>query len=148
MNPIKNSVENSTTEWQLDPQLARDTFPIGELPLARVLGMNDANYPWLILVPRQPGAREILDLPARQQEQLFDEIVMLSQVLKDVTGCDKLNIAAIGNVVAQWLVHIAARRKDDAAWPKPVWGAAPAQPYGDEAREKFIASIRNEVAFG
>ena len=126
---------------------------IGDLPLARVLAMNDANYPWLILVPRRPGAVEIIDLDGEQQEQLMDEIAMLSHVLKDVTRCDKLNIAAIGNVVAQLHVHIVARRRDDAAWPKPVWGAAPAaRAYESEARRHadagMIARIRNEVAFG
>jgi len=135
-------------QWRLDPQLARDTFMVGELPLARVLGMNDANYPWLILVPRHPGAVEIFDLGSRQQEQLLDEIVMLSQVLKDATRCDKLNIAAIGNVVAQLHVHIVARRKGDAAWPKPVWSAAPARAYRADERDAFIASIRKEIAFG
>jgi diadenosine tetraphosphate (Ap4A) HIT family hydrolase len=143
-----DSKENPTTVWHLDPQLARDTFMVGELPLARVLAMNDANYPWLILVPRHPGAVEIIDLDGRQQEQLLYEITMLSQVLKDVTQCDKLNIAAIGNVVSQLHIHIVARRKGDAAWPKPVWGAAPARVYRAEERDAFIASIHNEVAFG
>ena len=87
--------------WSLDPQLERDTVPIGDLPLARILVMNDATYPWLILVPRVPGAVELIDLDDEQQAQLMDEIAMLSRVLKDVTGCDKLNVAAIGNVVAQ-----------------------------------------------
>jgi diadenosine tetraphosphate (Ap4A) HIT family hydrolase len=134
--------------WTLDPQLARDTFAVGELQLARVLLMNDANYPWLILVPRVAGAVEVIDLDGEQQDQLMDEIAMLSRVLKDVTGCDKLNIAAIGNVVAQLHVHIVARRKGDAAWPKPVWGAAPARPYGEAERAQLIAAIRDEVAFG
>jgi diadenosine tetraphosphate (Ap4A) HIT family hydrolase len=134
--------------WSLDPQLERDTVPIGDLTLARILAMNDATYPWLILVPRVPGAVELIDLDDEQQAQLMDEIAMLSRVLKDVTACDKLNVAAIGNVVAQLHVHLVARRRDDPAWPRPVWGHAPARPYGLPELDRFIDSIRREVAFG
>src|SRR5262249_14446783 len=139
---------STAAHWTLDPQLARDTVLVGELPLARVVLMNDANYPWLILVPRHPGAVEIIDLNDEQQNLLMDEIALLARVLKDVTGCDKLNIAAIGNVVSQLHIHIVARRKGDAAWPKPVWGAAPARAYDDATRDQLIAAIRGEVAFG
>jgi len=134
--------------WSLDPQLQRDTAAIGDLTLARVLAMNNANYPWLVLVPRIAGAVEIIDLDDEQQAQLIDEIAMLSRVLKDVTQCHKLNVAAIGNVVAQLHIHIVARRRDDAAWPKPVWGAVPARPYASADLASFIARIRAEVAFG
>ena len=134
--------------WSLDPQLARDTVPVGDLELARVLAMNDADYPWLILVPRRPGTVEIIDLGEEQQAQLWHEIALIAGVLKDVTACDKLNIAAIGNVVAQLHVHIVARRRGDNAWPRPVWGTAPAQPYQRAALDRFVACIRSEVAFG
>ena len=134
--------------WLLDPQLERDTVPLGDLMLARIQIMNDATYPWLILVPRVPGAVELIDLDDEQQAQLMDEIAMLSRVLKDVTACDKLNVAAIGNVVAQLHVHLVARRRDDPAWPRPVWGQAPARPYGRAELDRFIDSIRREVAFG
>jgi diadenosine tetraphosphate (Ap4A) HIT family hydrolase len=137
-----------STAWSLDPQLARDGAMIGDLPLARALAMNDANYPWLILVPRVAGAVEIIDLDDAQQAQLMDEIAMLSRVLKDTTHCDKLNVAAIGNVVAQLHVHIIARRRNDAAWPRPVWGAVPAREYEAAELARFIAGIRQEVAFG
>jgi diadenosine tetraphosphate (Ap4A) HIT family hydrolase len=134
--------------WSLDPQLARDTVPLGDLTLARILVMNDATYPWLILVPRVPGAIELIDLDDEQQAQLMDEIAMLSRVLRDATACDKLNVAAIGNVVAQLHVHLVARRRSDPAWPRPVWGHAPARPYETADLERFIDSIRGEVAFG
>jgi diadenosine tetraphosphate (Ap4A) HIT family hydrolase len=134
--------------WSLDSQLDRDTVPVGDLPLARVLVMNDATYPWLILVPRVPGVVELIDLDDEQQAQLMDEIVMLSRVLKDITRCDKLNVAAIGNVVAQLHVHVVARRRGDPAWPRPVWGHAPAVPYGQSELARFIDGIRREVAFG
>lgn len=134
--------------WALDPQLARDTVVVGDLELGRVLAMNDANYPWLILVPRHVGAVEIIDLDEGQQAQLWHEIALIADVLKDVTKCDKLNIAAIGNVVAQLHIHIVARHRTDVVWPRPVWGTAPAQPYERAALKRFIARIRGEVAFG
>ena len=114
--------------WSLDPQLERDTVPIGDLTLARILAMNDATYPWLILVPRVPGAVELIDLGDEQQAQLMDEIAMLSRVLKDVTACDKLNVAAIGNVVAQLHVHLVARRRRRSRLAAPGVGARPCPP--------------------
>ena len=107
--------------WSLHPQLEHDTVPVGDLPLCRVLAIDDADYPWLVLVPRRVGAVEIADLGA-DAARLMDEIPLASRVLKDVTRCDKLNVAAIGNVVPQLHVHIVARWKTDPLWPKPVWG--------------------------
>jgi diadenosine tetraphosphate (Ap4A) HIT family hydrolase len=106
--------------------------------------MNDANFPWLILVPRRAGASEIIDLGG-EQVLLMGEIALVSRALKDETRCDKLNVAAIGNVVPQLHVHIVARRKDDAAWPKPVWGAGPRRDYHVEALKRFVATIRARV---
>jgi diadenosine tetraphosphate (Ap4A) HIT family hydrolase len=113
----------SEPNWSLHPQLQIDTSPVGDLALSRVLSINAADYPWLILVPRRAGVSEIADL-GDDAAQLMAEITQVSRVLKDVTRCDKINIAAIGNIVPQLHVHIAARRKDDPLWPKPVWGAA------------------------
>jgi diadenosine tetraphosphate (Ap4A) HIT family hydrolase len=135
--------------FALDAQLARDTVFVGDLPLARIVLMNDANYPWLIAVPRHPGATELFDLEDEEQAlQLVGEVALISRVLKDTTGCDKINIAAIGNVVAQLHVHVVARRRDDPAWPRPVWGALPPRPCAQAERARLIASIRREVAFG
>jgi diadenosine tetraphosphate (Ap4A) HIT family hydrolase len=130
--------------WSLHPQLHADTVLVCDLALSRVLAMNDANFPWLILVPRRAGVSEIFDLGA-EQATLFNEVSLLSRVLKDVTQCDKLNMAAIGNVVPQLHVHIVARRKDDALWPKPVWGAAPPRVYEAAALERFAATIRDRL---
>src|SRR6478752_4785063 len=113
----------------LPPQLAQDTVPVGDLPLARALLTNDANYPWLILVPRLPGLVELIDLEENAQVQLLGEISAAARALKMITECDKLNIAALGNQVPQLHVHIIARRRSDAAWPKPVWGVKPALAY-------------------
>ena len=106
--------------WSLHPQLARDTVLVGDLALARVLAMNDANYPWLVLVPRRAGVVEIIDLDEADRGRLMAEIAQVSAALKRLTTCDKLNVAAIGNIVPQLHVHVVARRTGDAAWPKPV----------------------------
>lgn len=134
--------------FSLHPQLAADTMLVGDLPLARVLLMNDANYPWLILVPRLPGIVEIIDLEENAQVQLMGEIARTSAALKEVTACDKLNVAAIGNVVPQLHVHVVARYRTDIAWPKPVWGAAPAKPYADDARAQLVARLRAALDLG
>jgi diadenosine tetraphosphate (Ap4A) HIT family hydrolase len=132
--------------FSIHPQLAHDTMPVGDLALARVLLMNDANYPWLILVPRRTGVVEIVDLSDDDQQQLTREIAQASRALRAVTPCDRLNVAAIGNVVPQLHLHVVVRRRDDAAWPKPVWGAAPAIAYALAAREALIARLHD--AFG
>jgi len=137
--------EMSETGWSLHPQLAADTVPVCDLTLSRLLAMNDANFPWLILVPRRPDVSEIIDL-GDEQAMLMDEISLVSRALKDETRCDKLNVAAIGNVVPQLHIHIVARRRDDAAWPKPVWSAAPRRAYAADAMESFVAAIRDRVS--
>jgi diadenosine tetraphosphate (Ap4A) HIT family hydrolase len=129
-------------EWSLHPQLARDTINIGDLPLCRTLIINDTNYPWLLLVPRRKGMVELIDLGEVERAQLMTEIARVAGALKDVTGCDKLNIAALGNVVPQLHVHIIARRHDDAAWPRPVWGA---QAYDPAALDGFVSAIRRKI---
>jgi diadenosine tetraphosphate (Ap4A) HIT family hydrolase len=142
------SMSQAPPIWSLHPQLAKDTIAIGDLPLVRALLMNDANYPWLVLVPRQADAVEIIDLDDEQQTLLMSEITLVARVLKDVTGCHKLNIAAIGNLVPQLHVHIVGRRTGDAAWPRPVWGAVAARPYEPAERDRLIEAIRREIAFG
>jgi len=132
--------------WTLDPVLERDTRAIGDLPLCRVLLSRDANYPWLLLVPRRPGAVEIIDLDEADRAHLTGEIAATSRALKSLTGCDKLNIAAIGNVVTQLHVHVIARFHADAAWPKPVWNAVPPKAYDGGAAEALIAALRHKLA--
>jgi len=132
----------SDSGWWLHPQLDNDTAPVGDLALCRVVAMNDADYPWLILVPRRAGVTEIADL-GDDTSLLMAEIAQVSRVLKDVVRCDKLNIAAIGNVVPQLHVHIVARRTDDPLWPKPVWGLAQPRPGEPAAFARFIAAMRN-----
>ena len=131
--------------WSLHPQLAQDTVPVGDLALARVLLANDANYPWLILVPRRAGLVELIDLEENEQVQLLAEVAASARALKDITECDKLNIAALGNQVAQLHVHVIARRHNDAAWPKPVWGAAKPSAYDPKVRDSFLGALRRAL---
>jgi diadenosine tetraphosphate (Ap4A) HIT family hydrolase len=127
--------------WSLHPQLGADTTPIGDLPLSRLLAIDDAVYPWLVLVPRRAGAVEIADL-GDDTRALMDEIVRMSRLLKSVSGCDKINVGAIGNVVPQLHVHIVARRKHDPLWPKPVWGNMQPRAGDVAAFTRFLAAIR------
>jgi len=131
--------------WTLHPQLERDTASIGDLPLSRVLIINDANYPWLLLVPRRPLVVELIDLDDVEQAQLMTEVTRVARALRTVTNCDKLNIAALGNVVPQLHVHVIARFRSDAAWPKPVWGAAPPRPYEREELHGFGQPLRKKI---
>ena len=131
--------------WTLHRQLEGDTNPIGDLPLSRLLLANDANYPWLMLVPRRAGVGEIIDLAAAGQVALTREIARVCRALKAVAPCDKLNVAALGNVVPQLHVHIIARRRGDPAWPKPIWGMVPARDYEPVARDRLVAGLRREL---
>ena len=134
-----------SANWKLDPKLAADTVPIGDLAMTRVLLASDANYPWLILVPRMPGVTEITDLDPNEQVQLLGEIDAAARALKSVAEYEKLNVAALGNVVAQLHVHVIGRRHNDAAWPKPVWGAAPASAYIPAVRDGLIGALRRAL---
>jgi len=135
----------SAAGWSLHPLLERDTVPVGDLPLCRVLLINDATYPWLLLVPRRPEVGEITDLGFVEQAQLTSEVAHASRVLKAETGCDKINVAALGNVVPQLHVHVIARFRGDAAWPKPVWGQVPAQAYDPVSLKALIERLRPKL---
>jgi len=135
----------SLADWELDPLLDRDTAPVGDMPLSRVLLIKDATYPWLLLVPRRHLAVEITDLDMIEQAQLMSEIAHAGHVLKTHTGCDKINVAALGNVVAQLHVHVVARSRGDAAWPKPVWNAVPPRDYDKAALDKLLAALRQRL---
>jgi len=136
---------NDNFAWKLDAQIERDTARVGDLTLSHVRAMNDATYPWLVLVPRRANVTEIIDLSEPDRVQLMTEISVVAAALKDVTGCDKLNIGAIGNLVPQLHIHIVARRRGDPTWPKPVWGAAPPVAYEPQTLDVFIAAVREAV---
>ena len=118
--------------YELHPQLAADTHPLATLALCELRLMDDANYPWLILVPRVADARELTDLDAAQRHLLTDEIDLAARLLRNAFRPYKLNVAALGNLVPQLHVHVIAREQDDPAWPAPVWGRVTARPYPPE----------------
>jgi len=119
----------SSNEFVLDARLAKDTVAVCDWPLSRVLLMNDARYPWLVLAPRRANAVEIFDLAEADQVQLWREATHAAELLKTATGCRKTNIGALGNIVSQLHVHVVARVEGDAAWPGPVWGVGAAVAY-------------------
>jgi diadenosine tetraphosphate (Ap4A) HIT family hydrolase len=118
--------------FALDPRLAADAVPVAKLPLCRVLLMRDQRFPWLILVPERENLKELHDLTHADQRQLMNEVARASRVLERLFRPDKINVGALGNVVPQLHVHVVSRKKEDAAWPGPVWGHGERQPY-DEA---------------
>ncbi|WP_027605534.1 MULTISPECIES: HIT domain-containing protein [Pseudomonas] len=124
--------------FALDQRLQQDTLVIGDFPLCRLLLSDDSNYPWFILVPRINGISEVFQLDVADQQILWKETTLLAQLLNEGLGADKMNIGALGNVVSQLHVHVIVRKRDDAAWPAPVWGKHPARPYTDEQ----VAAIR------
>jgi len=127
--------------FELHTQLAADTAFVTDAPLCRVLLMNDANFPWLILVPRRAGLRDYHNLSPDDLAVANDEIVKASRVLTALYKPDKINVAALGNMVPQLHIHVIARFTDDVAWPKPVWGVAPAEPYMPEALEARLDEL-------
>ena len=122
---------------ELHPQLKKDCIPLGEFTLCSLLLLNDANYPWFILLPNRAGITEMHQLSEVDQQQLMTESMFFSQCLEQVFQADKLNIAALGNVVPQLHIHHIARFTTDACWPAPVWGAVSATPYNED-RLKII----------
>lgn len=132
-------------EFSLDSRLEGDTLPVGELQLSRVLLMNDARYPWVILVPRRPAIREMIDLDLRDRATLYREIDAVSEAMQRLFKPLKLNVAALGNVVPQLHVHVIARYENDAAWPKPVWGLGERVAYDAADAAKRIADISNAL---
>lgn len=108
--------------FALDPRLAADTVEVGDLALCRVLLMDDARFPWLILVPRRPDVSEITDLSEADAAALWREVRIATGVMQALSKPDKVNVGALGNVVAQLHVHVVGRFRSDPAWPGPVWG--------------------------
>ncbi|OFS74574.1 histidine triad (HIT) protein [Pseudomonas sp. HMSC08G10] len=125
----------------LDSRLQQDSLVLGDFPLSRLLLSKDANYPWFILVPRRADISELFQLNEADQQQLWKETTYLAETLKDSFAADKLNVATLGNVVSQLHMHVIVRRRDDAAWPAPVWGRVPATEYTTDQ----IDSIRQRL---
>lgn len=132
--------------FTLNERLQADTHFVADLSLCKLLMMNDASYPWFILVPMREDAREISDLLEDDQALLLREINVVSSMLQQVFEPYKLNVAALGNVVEQLHVHIVGRFKEDKAWPAPVWGHSPAEPYSLEVAEEVLRKVKEVLS--
>jgi diadenosine tetraphosphate (Ap4A) HIT family hydrolase len=128
--------------FQLDDRLAADTVPVLSLGLCSLRLMNDSRWPWLLLVPQRPEIRELYELTPLDQAVLTFETSLVSETFAKLTGCHKLNVGALGNVVPQLHIHIVARNENDPNWPRPVWGFGGKVPYQGDAAEQFIDRLR------
>lgn len=131
--------------FEPDARLVADSYPVTELPLCQLRLMDDARFPWLILVPRRLEVSEVFELDARAQQQLWREATAVGRAMLVALGGDKLNIASLGNVVAQLHVHVVVRRREDAAWPAPVWGHGQAEAYDLDRLAEMRARLLAEV---
>ncbi len=132
-------------EFVLDPRLEADSAFIADGPLSQVRLMDDARFPWLLLVPRVAGASEWIDLDGGQQRLLLAEINQVSKLLRCEPGVQKINIGALGNIVRQLHVHLVGRREDDAAWSGPVWGSGAAQRFEADALAARVEAWRQRL---
>jgi diadenosine tetraphosphate (Ap4A) HIT family hydrolase len=128
--------------FKLAPELQRDTFHLGHFPLCSLLLMNDSQFPWFVLVPRREDVSEIFQLRSADQQQLLAEVSSLAEKLKDAFQADKMNVAALGNVVKQLHVHVIARYQSDAAWPSPIWGRQPPAPYEEAQVDQIVDRLK------
>ena len=125
----------------LDDRLASDTIDLLDLPLCRILLMNDRRFPWLILVPRYNGLSEIHDLSVSDQSTLIFEVTSASKTLEKLFKPEKINVAALGNMVSQLHIHVIARFKEDKAWPNPVWGIGELETYSTNETNTLVNQL-------
>jgi diadenosine tetraphosphate (Ap4A) HIT family hydrolase len=137
---------SESSDFVLDTRLEADTLPIASLALCDVRLMNDARFPWLVLIPRRTGLVELTDLSTDEQSALWQEVNRAATALRAVAPCDKLNLGALGNIVRQLHVHVVARREGDAAWPGPVWGSGSAQPYAETSLAMLRDALQQRLA--
>jgi diadenosine tetraphosphate (Ap4A) HIT family hydrolase len=128
-------------DFQLDPRLQTDTILVGDARLSRVLLMNDARFPWLILVPRRAGLAELTDLAPQDRAKLMEEVAAASTALSKRRGIEKINVGALGNIVRQLHIHVVGRTINDPAWPGPVWGFGARQPYERTAAQAAVSEL-------
>ena len=129
-------------EFQLHPQLAADTIELARWPLSLVLLMDDARFPWLILVPQRPNLRDLHDVAAPEHGTMMAEIARAGHLMKSAFRADKINTAALGNQVPQLHIHVIARFTNDAAWPNPIWSAGGRRRMSDTERAERIAALK------
>lgn len=130
-------------DFDLHARLAKDSMVVEDWALCRVLLARDANYPWLILVPRRPGLKELHDLQPDDLSAVMGEATRASRALVDIFKPDKINVAALGNLVPQLHIHVIARFKDDPAWPDPIWGAVPPRAYESIELQQRLTTLRD-----
>jgi diadenosine tetraphosphate (Ap4A) HIT family hydrolase len=128
-----------------DPRLAADSVLVADGPLSQLRLMDDARFPWLVLVPRVAGAEEWIDLDGGAQRKLLAELNLAGRLLRSLGPVHKLNIGALGNIVRQLHVHVVARSEGDAAWPGAVWGSGARVPYVAEQRDALVSSLRQRL---
>jgi diadenosine tetraphosphate (Ap4A) HIT family hydrolase len=136
--------------FEIDPAFLATSEPVGDLALSHVRLQSDARFPWIVLIPRLPEARELEDLAGGERDVLIEEILRAGTAARAVAEAlgrpaSKLNVAQLGNVTPQLHVHVIARRPDDAAWPAPVWGVGTAEPYAPQALEAALAAARGTL---
>ena len=131
--------------FALHPRLEAHTVFLADWALSRVLLMDDARFPWLVLVPRRANIMELHELTHAERMVLIEEIARAARGLKALTGAAKINVGALGNLVPQLHVHVVGRKPEDAAWPRPVWGHGAAEPYATEAGDALMASLRTAL---
>lgn len=131
--------------FELDPRLAEDSVPVGALPLCQIRLHRDGRYPWLLLVPARAAVREIHELSADDRRRLIEEAAAVADAVQRALGADKMNVAALGNLVPQLHVHVIARFEHDDAWPGPIWGAHPPLSYFDDQRVRRLALLREAL---
>lgn len=129
----------------LDERLKNESLPVAALGLCQLRLRDDARWPWLVLIPQRPSIEEPHDLTPLDQAMLSFETNLISRSLKDLTGCTKINVAALGNIVRQLHVHVIARNEGDTAWPGPVWGHGERVPYRQEELHRLADRIRNNI---
>jgi diadenosine tetraphosphate (Ap4A) HIT family hydrolase len=132
--------------FELHPQLANDSYAVGNTQHCMIRLARDSRFLWLLAIPRYEGCREWHALPPAVAVDIFQEVAALATWAEAYSGADKMNIAALGNQVPQLHIHIVARHIGDAAWPNPIWGSGPMQPYTDERRIEISAALKNALA--
>lgn len=138
------SIKLMENSFSLDPRLTESSTDVAALELCKVLLVDNALFPWLILVPQRAGVKEIIDLNAEDRITLIQEISMISEIMQEAFSPDKLNVAALGNIVPQLHVHIIARYQTDSAWPQPVFGSS-SKPYDIESRDSIIKQLKERI---
>ena len=133
-------------EFELNSRLLKESTFVTKLTLSQVRLNHDSRFPWLILIPEIAGLKELHEIPEEHQTIVLKEMNFCSTVLQKFTSADKMNVAALGNLVPQLHIHVIARKHNDSAWPQPVWSAGDAKPYEKESLVKLADDLRGHLS--